>query len=255
MSSLAMRRIKTSVQTETILFFRNFFGPFFALVFPILMLVLYGSIYGNDPTPYFGGRGAMDVSVPSYAGMVIGVTSLMCFPLSVAEYKELKIYKRFDATPAGKGIVMLAQVLVNFVITLVGIGLLLIGGILLYNVKIEGNYGIVFLAMMLSIAAMFALGFLITAIAKDAKIVNVVSYTLYFVMLFASGASLPIEMFPDGMKTFSKLLPLSHVVELLKAATGGKPLQEYYMNIIVLLGCLAVFGGSAAILHKRAKWD
>ena len=255
MKTTTFKSLNASVRTETILFFRDFFGPFFALAFPILMLVLYGSIYGNDPSPYFGGRGAMDVSVPSYAGMVIGVTSLMSFPLSVAGYKELKIYKRFDATPAGKGIIMFAQILVNFIVTLAGIGLLLVGGFLLYDVRIEGNYGIVFAAMIVSIMAMYSIGFFITAVSKDEKIVNVLSYTLYFVMLFASGASLPIEMFPEGMKMFSNVLPLTHVVALLKATTGAKPLQEYYIHVLVLLGCFAVFGTGAALLQRRTRWD
>ena len=44
----------------------------------------------------------MDVSVPAYSAMIIGVTGLMAFPLTLAGYKESRIYKRFDATPAGR---------------------------------------------------------------------------------------------------------------------------------------------------------
>jgi hypothetical protein len=30
------------------------------------MLFVFGSMYGNEPTPFFGGRGSVDMSVPAY---------------------------------------------------------------------------------------------------------------------------------------------------------------------------------------------
>ena len=53
----------------------------------------------------------------AYSVMVIGVTGLMAFPLTLAGYKENQIYKRFDATPAGKGLIILSQIAVNFLMT------------------------------------------------------------------------------------------------------------------------------------------
>ena len=112
-----MKKFMVLLRMEALLFIRDF-----TFVFPLLMLLLYGSIYGNEPSPYFGGRGTMDVSVPAYSAMIIGVTGLMAVPLTLAGYKENRIYKRFDASPAGKGMVIAAQVLVNLLMTLAGLG-------------------------------------------------------------------------------------------------------------------------------------
>lgn len=81
---------------------RDCFSCFFALAFPVLMLLLFGGIYGN--TPIYDGAEIrmMDISVPAYSAMVIGVTGLMSLPLTLSGYKERKIYKRFNATPVGK---------------------------------------------------------------------------------------------------------------------------------------------------------
>src|SRR5690554_3804187 len=91
------------------LFTRNFLSMFFLLVFPSLMLLLFGGIYGNEPEPIFGGYGTVDVSVPAYAGIIVSVTGLMSLPLAVCEYREKKILKRFQATPLSPAYVIISQ--------------------------------------------------------------------------------------------------------------------------------------------------
>ena len=132
-----MKRFMIICTMELKLFTREFFGFFFALVFPVLMLVLFGSIYGNTPIYPGADAKAMDVSVPAYSVMVIGVTGLMSLPLTLSNCKEKKIYKRFDATPVGKKNIISAQIFVNFLMTLVGIIILIAAGKILVIRKIK----------------------------------------------------------------------------------------------------------------------
>ena len=49
-----MKKLLAVFHIEALLFLRDFYGFFFTFVFPLLMLLLYGSIYGNClfyPTP------------------------------------------------------------------------------------------------------------------------------------------------------------------------------------------------------------
>ena len=55
--------------TEFKLSTRNFIYMFFAFVFPPMMLLLFGGIYGNDPTPFYNGHGAVDILTPAYIGV------------------------------------------------------------------------------------------------------------------------------------------------------------------------------------------
>ena len=52
-----MKKWLVLFQTEAVLYCRDVFGAFFTFAFPVLMLVLFGSIYGNAPTAYFDGLG------------------------------------------------------------------------------------------------------------------------------------------------------------------------------------------------------
>ena len=41
------------------------------------MVLLFGAIYGNEPTPLFGGHGTMDVSMPGYTALILSTVGFM----------------------------------------------------------------------------------------------------------------------------------------------------------------------------------
>lgn len=249
-----MKRFMTICKIEFILFLRDFFSVFFTLIFPTLMLVLFGGIYGNDPLYPGAELGVMDSSVPAYCVMVIGVTGLMAFPLTLAGYKEKKIYKRFDATPVGKKSIILAQVSVNLVMTFLGIGILLAAGKALYHIQIRGMAAVIWISLLFSVAAMFSLGFLFTALGKDARLTNLLCYLFYFVMLFLSGATIPDMFFSGTVKKIAAFLPMTYAVDLMQGVFAGEGLDGHGKELLILgavtAGCAAV----GAVLYKKKDW-
>lgn len=249
-----MKRLMTICKIEFLLFLRDFFSVFFTLIFPTMMLVLFGGIYGNAPLYPGAEVGVMDSSVPAYCVMVIGVTGLMAFPLTLAGYKEKKIYKRFDATPVGKRSIMLAQVSVNLAMTLIGIGILLAAGKILYDVQVRGWIPAVLVSLLLSVAAMFSMGFLFTALGKDAKIANLLCYLSYFVMLFLSGATIPDMFFSGTVKKIAAFLPMTYAVDLMQGVFAGDRLGGHGRELLVLGGVAAGCTAIGAILYRKKDW-
>jgi ABC-2 type transport system permease protein len=237
------------------MFLRGFFGPFFVLAFPVIMVILFGSIYGNAPSPLFGGRGSMDVSIPAYMALVVGVSGLMGLPLVISDYKDRKIYKRFDVTPVSKELILGVQFFINIATTAVGILLLILTGTLLYGLHIKGNPFAISGAVLLSALSLFSIGFFLTAFTNNAKTTNALCYILYFVMMFASGATLPKELFPDSVLLFSKALPLTYAVDLLQGAAEGGQISTLWTEICVLAGLTIVFGLASVLLYRRKAWD
>lgn len=249
-----MRRFTTICNMELRLFTSDFFGFFFTLVFPVLMLLLFGSIFGNAPI-YDGSDVRMiDISVPAYSVMVTGVTGLLSLPLTLSGYKEKKIYKRFDATPAGKKSIMAAQVSVNLIMTLIGISILLAAGKILYNIQIKGTVPSICISLLFSIAAMFSMGFLFTAVGQDLKSTTLLCYLFYFVMLFLSGATMPDMMFPDTIKKFSDFLPMSHAVDLMQGAFAGDNLTLHKKEFLVLGSVTVACTAVGAYLYRKKDW-
>jgi ABC-2 type transport system permease protein len=239
----------------TRIYIRDFAGPFFSVVFPIGMLLLFGSIYGNEPSPLYGyQRGAMDVMIPAIIGMVIAVNGIMTLPLNLSEYMADKVYKRFDATPIGKGSIILVQVFVYLLATLVSAVIIIIAGRLIYNINIAGTWYIIIPAVLLSCAAIFSMGFFIAAIFKSGKVAQVVSYIVYFVMLFLSGATIPLEIMPESVRAFANFIPLTHVVALLQNIFNGEPIGGQFTAIIILLSLIVGCGFIGAISYRQRKW-
>lgn len=86
-------------KTELKLFMRDPLAAFFTLVFPLMMLVLFGSIFGNEPDPDLGGRGQVDVSVPGYIGVIIATTAIMGLPINLASYRAGGVLRRSGPRP------------------------------------------------------------------------------------------------------------------------------------------------------------
>ena len=89
-----MRGLYKLSVVEMKLFLREPMAAFFTLVFPLMMLFLFGSIYGNKPSPFFGGFGSVDISVPAYTAMIIATSGLMGITIVLATYREQGILRR-----------------------------------------------------------------------------------------------------------------------------------------------------------------
>jgi ABC-2 type transport system permease protein len=245
----------TTMRMIVRLYIRDFASPFFSIVFPIGMMLIFGGIYGNQPSELFEYRmGAMDAMIPALVGMVIAVNGIMTLPLVLSEYMTNKVYKRFDATPIGKGSVIFVQVFVYLLAALVSAGIVIVSGWAIYDVRIPGAWHIIIPSIFLSCIAVFSMGFFIAAAFKNGKTAQVVSYVVYFVMLFLSGATVPLELMPDNMRTAANALPLTHVVDLLQGTFHGQAVGEQVVAIIVLLGVAAVSIALGAMMYRRRKW-
>ncbi|MGV8146753.1 MAG: ABC transporter permease [Alkaliphilus sp.] len=237
---------------EIKLLFRSFMNVFFALLFPPMMLLLFGEMYGNEPSDLFGGLGTIDVSVPAYICMIIAVTGIMSLPLTVAEYRERKILKRFKATPISQVSILFAQILSSLVLTVLGVGILLVLAILKYRIQFMGNLFTTLAMGLLVTLSIFSIGLVISGVINNAKTASAISFVVYFPMLFLSGATMPLELFPESLRTISNVIPLTHGVKLLRGVWLGGNLLDFTTEIVVLSLITIVF---TSVAIKFFKWE
>lgn len=237
---------------ELRLFFRNFINVFFLLLFPTMMLLLFGGIYGNKPQEIYGGFGMVDVSVPAYAGMIISVTGLMNLPLTLCEYREKKILKRFKVTPISPGKVIISQLGINLVMTSLGMLFLLVVAKIVYGLKVPGNLFAIIGVFILSMLSVFSIGFLIAAVAPNMKAASAIANLVYFPMLFLTGATVPLEIMPDTMRIIARFLPVTHVVKAMQGVWLGYGISTYYSSLIILFIVAIV---CYLIVLKIFRWE
>ena len=219
---------------------RFFPTVFFALAFPVMMLVLFGSIFGNEPTDFFDGLGTVDVTVPAYMGLVIAVTGLTSLPLTMAEYRDKGVLRRLLVTPANPLTLLLAQLVVNVTLTLVGLVLLVLVGAVFFDLHMAANWAAFVPLLLLVLGSTFSIGFLIAAWAPNERTATSVAMLVYFPMIFLSGATFPLEMMPEGLRTGAKVLPLTWGVDLLQSAWIEDATVNWVLGVAVLAGTAVV---------------
>jgi ABC-2 type transport system permease protein len=233
------------------LYFRNTVAIFFTLAFPLLMLVLFGGIYGNQPADIFGGYGSVDITVPGYiATIVIGTTAFMGLPMDLSTQRQLGVLRRMRATPLHPGMVLASKLISNLIISLIGMVVLIIAGRVIFQTYLPVNWPTVLLGILLISVSLYALGLAMASLVRSANAARAVSFAVFFPMMFLSGGTLPGQFLPETMRLVGKALPLTYSVNLLHDLWFG--LGWDLTAVLVLAGFMA----AGVILSVRFfKWE
>jgi ABC-2 type transport system permease protein len=118
--------------------------------------------------------------------------------------------------------------------------------------RFSGSIPAAFLGFTLSTLSFFAIGFVVASIARTSRSAQTMAMILYFPNIFLSGATVPKELFPPAMRTLSKALPMTHVVNLLQGLWNGDPWSKHMVEVAVLAGLLVV---GAVVSTKTFRWE
>ena len=252
MIATPLRGLLPLTVSQARLYLREPMATFFTILFAPLLLVLFGLIYGNAPNAMFGGRGSMDVTVPAYIGLVIVTIGLIGIPIQIATNRELGILRRYRATPLRPLTYLIADIVTDYAMCVVGVAILIVVGRLLFDVRFEGNILDVFAGLTLSALSFFALGFVLASVAPSARVAQTVGMVLTYPMMFLSGASLPLEALPAGLRQVADFIPLTYVVKLMRGLWVGDSWASLAPEVVVL-GVLLVI--ATAISARVFRWE
>lgn len=245
-----MRALAKMTWVEFKLFLREPIGAFFTLIFPLMLLFIFGSIFGNEPSEFMGGLGSMDVSTPAYIAMIVGTVGLMSGPISLVVYREQGILRRFRAAPLRPVTIIGAQVIIYFLMTVLGVALLVAAATTVYHVQLPEAPIEVFLAFCLSLASFLAVGFVLASLMSTARATQIVSMVIFYPMLFLSGAAGPRQIMPETVQKISEFLPLTHVNILISDLWFGKGWS--LVSAAMLVGMLVV---GVIIAARTFRWE
>ncbi len=247
-----MKSLLKMTWMEAKLFLREPIGAFFTLVFPLMMLFIFGSIYGNTPPPGASSQGVIDGLIPTFSAMVIGIAGLMSITITMATYRENGILRRLRTTPISPLVVLVAQVIVVFVMTGLGMLLLVTAGKLVYHVRFEGNAFSFLGGFILASLSFFGIGFVLAGIMPTARTAQIVALALLYPMLILSGAAWPRELMPTTVQKFAAFLPMTYVVNLLRGLWVGEAWGQHLMDVGVLIAMLVL---GIVIAMKTFRWE
>lgn len=228
------------LQINIKLFFRDYPAVFFTLIFCPILVLIFGVTMGNDPNPLFNGLGSVDISIPVYMVIIIAGVSLLSFPISYAGSKERGELRRQKMMPVSSMTFLVLDGIVYLLLALVGMLLTAIIGKIIYNTPWADNIWTFIIGILISFISIFSMGVLLAIVCKTAKTAQALGFALFFMMLFLSGASTPLEMMNEKMLEISDYIPLKYSVVLIRKIWVGDPLSEVVSEIGVLLLIMVV---------------
>lgn len=247
-----MRGLGKLILMQIKLYLREPMATFFTIFFAPLMLLLFGVIYGNKPNPFFGGRGSMDISVPSYIGLIIVTVAMIGLPISTASNRERGVLRRFRATPLRPLAFIFSDIIAYLIMTILGVVLLILIGVIVFKVRFDGHFLNVFAGFLLATCSFFALGYLVAGSAPTARSAQALGMILAFPMMFLSGSTIPYEILPPGVRAVSRFIPLTHVVTLMRGLWFGETWSRHLTEVIVLASLLVI---GTALAARLFRWE
>ena len=246
-----MKAFSTLFGVEFRLSLRDMNMPIFAVIMPVVVMLIIGMVFGGQPVE---GAGYTFVaqSVGAVSAIAICAGGAMGLPLVVSNYRYRKILKRYFVTPVSARMILAVQVAIYSVYALVAVVLVFGVAALFFGYQFTGSWPAFIGSYVLVLAAILALGMMVGGLAPNEKTAGILTSVLYFPMLLLSGTTLPYEVLPQAVQHVADFLPLTQGVKLLKATSLGLPIDQAIVPVIVMAAWAVV---CTVIAVRFFKWE
>ncbi|MDD6037246.1 MAG: ABC transporter permease [bacterium] len=247
-----MKAYRTLLKNELKMSLRGMDMVLFAVIMPIVILVILGIVFGQKPAFEGAEYTFLDQSFGALCSIAICAGGVMGLPLVISDYRAKHILKRYQVTPIKPSLVLIVEVSMYVVYSLASLVSLFIIAMCFFGFRMRGSIGLFLVGYLLVIVSMFSIGMMVGGIAKNSKIAGVIASALYFPMLVFSGATLPYEVMPEMMQKVVGILPLTQGIKILKNAALGLPMDNVTGPVIFML-VIAVICSVIGI--KGFRWE
>lgn len=215
------------LKTEARLFLRNPVALFMALGFPAALLLLQGLLIPGTKAPLSGTGSltALDLFVPLALCVVVASVGLTNLPSTLGSYRQLGLFRRLGATPAGSHRILAAQLVVCTASLVAGAGAAAGIAVLVLGAAPPRMPFAVLGIFLLASVSMLALGAVIGSRARTAQSANGLGTLLLFASLFFAGVWTPGPLMPEPFASLAVFTPLGAAAESMTAAWYGGSVQ------------------------------
>lgn len=190
-------------------------AAFWTLAFPIVMMVIFGSVFGGQKL------GPTDVTFAQYfvAGMIAsGVlyTSFQNLAIAIPQERDEGTLKRLQGLPMPKAAYFIGKIGLVFV-TYIGQTIVLVAtGVLFYGIELPSGFEVWWRFTWISVLGLVGstlLGLAFSSVPKSGKGASAVVSPIVLVLQFTSGVFFMYNDLPTWMQQFSALFPLKWLTQ------------------------------------------
>jgi ABC-2 type transport system permease protein len=239
-----MKRFLILTKALALAYLRNGAVLFWNFAFPILLMFIYG--VAMRPYMVYLTPGVIVLNALSF-GLVSSSTMML-------EMREKSVLRRLQATPLPAGQLVGSYLLVNLLIGILQSTVIILTGVLLYQVPVSALSLLLAYPMILAgLLAFMALGGVISGVAAKAGTATAVGMTIYFSLMFISDMIFPLDMLPDWLLKVVPYLPAYPVAQLVRSAMLDATLHPNWITHLLLLVGYGI--GATFIAARLFRWE
>ena len=187
--------------------------------------------------------------------IVIGMLSngLLGAGMRAVQERENNILRRYKVAPISPMPILVASSITGLVIYMPCVALMILLAKFRYGMQTPPNLLSMLLFVALGVVAMRAIGLIIASVANSMQESNILVQIAYMTMLFLSGASFPVQLFPNWLLTLTQFIPATYLVTGLQGILMRREsLGENWQSVGALLLTTAV---GLLLCMKLFRWE
>ena len=171
----------------------------------------------NDQLVRETGSRYIDFLIPGLLGMNLMGSAIWSMGFAIVDARRKKLLKRLVASPMPRPYYLLSFLLSRILLLIVEVGVLVGFGAVLFHVPVRGSLLDLAIVCLLSSLSFSALGLLLAYRARTIEAASGLMNLVMMPMWIASGVFFSSQKFPDAMQPVIKALPLTAVIDSLRA--------------------------------------
>jgi ABC-2 type transport system permease protein len=236
---------------ETRLFLREKGATLAVFALPLALVLGFGLIPGfNKPQKGLSDQIGTEYIASIGVAIVLVSLGLNGVPMVIAQYRERGILRRLAVTPVRPLTLLIAKLSVWAAAALLSVALVIAVVRLAFHVPVPVAPGWFIASLVLSIAALFAVGMLVAAVAPNARSATGVGMVLFFPNMFFAGIYFPTEEMSPALRQIGNFTPLGAAVHALRDSWMGLDPRLEYLGI---MAAWALVGG--AVAARFFRWE
>jgi ABC-2 type transport system permease protein len=179
--------------------------------------------------------------VPALIGVILNMTMVIFTAAAIVRERERGNLELLITTPISSGELMTGKLMPYVFIGLLQATLVLVVGMWVFDVPLNGSLAQFYLAAALFIASTLTLGLVISTVATTQLQAFQMAFMTMLPSILMSGFVFPFDGMPKPAQWFAQLLPLTHFVDMVRGVVlRGAPLTDLRVQAAKLLAFFVV---------------
>lgn len=183
--------------------------------------------------------------VPSLSGILAFFSALLLTSLSIARERELGTFDQLLVSPTSTTEIIISKSLPALAIgTLLGL-MMIAAGVVLFQIPFSGSFWLLLLSLVLFILSVVGIGLMISAVSATQQQAILGAFAIGVPAVLMSGFATPVENMPLLLQWLAQAIPLTHFLiivqgSFLKALPLGDVLASLWPLAIIALVSLTM---------------